>query len=61
MVLLLMNSTVAGVNCYVVGGAIGFRVIAVAVGLVIIFEWGKRVVVACYPLMDKACCVNACA
>jgi hypothetical protein len=39
------NSTVAGVNCYVVGGAIGVRIIVVAVGLVVVFEWGKRVVV----------------
>ena len=55
------NSMVAGMNSYVVGSAIGVRVIVVAVGLVVVFEWGKWVVVACYPLMDKARCTNACA
>ena len=51
---------VASVNCYVVGGAIGVRVIVLAARLVVVFEWGKWVVVACYPLMDEARCVNAC-
>ena len=54
------NSTVAGVSCYLVGGTIGVRIIVMAARLVVVFEWGKWVVVTCYPMMDKACCANAC-
>jgi len=47
------RSTVVGVNCCVVGGAIGVVVI-------VSFQWGKRVVVACCPLMDETHATDPC-
>ena len=46
------RSTVVGVNCCIVGGAIGVIVIS--------FQWGKWVVVACRPLMDETHATDPC-
>ena len=45
------RSTVVGVNCCVVGGAIGVVVVGGSIGLIVVvsFQWGKWVVVACCP------------
>ena len=56
------RSTVVGVNCCVVGGAIGVVVVGGSIGLIVVasFQWGKRVVVACCPLMDKTHATDSC-
>ncbi len=52
-------STVVGVNCGVVGGTVGVVLVAGNIGLGVVFQWRKRVVVVCGPLMDKPCTTDA--
>jgi len=56
------RSMVVGVNCCVIGGAIGVVVVGGSIGLVVVvsFQWGKRVVVACCPLMDETHATEPC-
>ena len=54
--------TVVGVICCVVGGAIGVVDVGGSIGLVVVvsFQWGKWVVVACCPLMDEMHATDSC-